>query len=73
MQVQFAARRAGLSDQVEVVEVSVDPWRDSAARLRAYGRSTGVPFRPAPGWTVAQALDDLGRLLGRRMQEVPLP
>lgn len=143
MQVERTVRQAGLSDRVEVLEVSVDPWRDSPARLRAYRRATGVSFRlltgsqahlslfwhafgvgfyplgkgktfdvahtdgvffidgngrlrivavgmpdtggrlaaplerllgpkglrnlrhPLPGWTVAQALDDLSRLLGR--------
>lgn len=150
-QIRYDARRAGLGDRVAVVEVSVDPWRDSPARLRAYRRLTGVTFRlltgsranlerfwrtfgvgfypqgsgrdfdvahtdglffvdargryriaivgmpdvgrrlarplkrllgeeglrnlrrPRTPWTVRQALDDLGRLLGRRIPEEPLP
>jgi cytochrome oxidase Cu insertion factor (SCO1/SenC/PrrC family) len=32
----------GLGRRVAFVEVSVDPWRDSPARLRAYERDTGV-------------------------------
>jgi len=151
MQVRYDAVRAGLGKRVTVVEVSVDPWRDSPARLRAYRRLTGVNFRlltgslprltrfwrffgvgfyptghgktfdvghtdgvfiidgnghervaiagmpdvhgklatrlkvflsnvglqelahPEPGWTVHDVLDDLGRLVGRRIQEAPLP
>jgi cytochrome oxidase Cu insertion factor (SCO1/SenC/PrrC family) len=37
-----AVRRAGLGGRVAFVEASVDPWRDSPARLRAYRRLTGV-------------------------------
>src|SRR5262249_38137828 len=48
-QIQYDARRAGLGDRVMVLEVSVDPWRDSAARLRAYRRETGGHFRLLPG------------------------
>jgi protein SCO1 len=150
-QIQYDARRAGLGDRVTVLEVSVDPWRDTAARLRVYRRETNVHFRlltgthaqlkrfwrffgvgfyptgsgatfdvahtdgvffvderghwriavigmpnvhgrlaprlkrllrqtglhnlahPQAGWTVRQALDDLGRLLGRRIPARPLP
>jgi cytochrome oxidase Cu insertion factor (SCO1/SenC/PrrC family) len=150
-QIQYDARRAGLADRVTVLEVSVDPWRDTPARLRAYRRDTGVRFRlltgthaeltrfwrffgvgfyptghgrtfdvahtdgvffvderghwriaviglpnvhgqlaerlkrrlkpaglralahPRAGWTVQQALEDLGRLLGHRIPAAPLP
>ena len=150
-QVLYDARQAGLASRVSVVEVSVDPWRDTPARLRAYRRATGVRFRlltgsraqltrfwrffgvgfyptgsgktfdvahtdgiffvdplgrwriadigmpnthgrldprlkrllgatglanlarPAPGWTVQDALNDLGRLVGKRVPVVPLP
>jgi protein SCO1 len=150
-QIRYDVRRAGLGDRVAVVEVSVDPWRDSPARLREYRRVTGVRFRlltgtrrhlerfwrtfgvgfypqgrgkdfdvahtdgvflldergryriavvgmpdvggrlarplrrllgaqglanlrrPQAPWTVRQALDDLGRLVGRRIPEEPLP
>lgn len=37
-------REAGLAKQVEIAEVTVDPWRDSPARLRAYKRLTGADF-----------------------------
>lgn len=37
-QIKQRLARQGLSRQVAVAEVSVDPWRDSPARLRAYRR-----------------------------------
>jgi protein SCO1/2 len=37
-------RQAGLGDRVAVVEVTVDPWRDTPARLRAYRRLVGANF-----------------------------
>src|SRR6185437_2966436 len=35
-------RREGLAGRVAVAEVSVDPWRDTPARLRAYRHLTGA-------------------------------
>lgn len=150
-QVRYDVGRAGLSERVAVVEVSVDPWRDTPSRLRAYRELTGVRFHlltgarraltrfwrtfgvaffptgsgksfdvshsdgvffldaagrlrialvgmpdvhgrlaprlkrllerqglvdlrhPQGGWTVAQALDDLGRLIGHDIPARPLP
>lgn len=40
MRDSFAAR--GLGGRVAFVEATVDPWRDSPARLRAYDRLTGT-------------------------------
>ncbi|MGH2904740.1 MAG: SCO family protein [Solirubrobacteraceae bacterium] len=37
-------RQAGLGSRVAVVEVTVDPWRDTPARLRAYRRLVGANF-----------------------------
>lgn len=37
-----AVRQAGLESDVAFAEVSVDPWRDSPGRLRAFERLTGV-------------------------------
>jgi protein SCO1/2 len=37
-------RQAGLANRVAVVEVTVDPWRDTPARLRAYRRLVGANF-----------------------------
>jgi protein SCO1/2 len=36
--------RAGLADKVVLAEVSVDPWRDTPSRLRAFARFTGTRF-----------------------------
>lgn len=47
--VQSAVARIGLAGQVTVAEVSVDPWRDMPARLRAYRRMTGLHFRMLTG------------------------
>jgi cytochrome c biogenesis protein CcmG, thiol:disulfide interchange protein DsbE len=47
--VQAAVKRIGLGSQVTVAEVSVDPWRDTPARLRAYQRMTGLHFRLLTG------------------------
>jgi cytochrome oxidase Cu insertion factor (SCO1/SenC/PrrC family)/thiol-disulfide isomerase/thioredoxin len=41
---QRAFRRDGLGSDVAVAEVTVDPWRDTPARLRAYRRLAGVNF-----------------------------
>ncbi len=37
-------RLAGLSRQVVIAEATVDPWRDSPFRLRAYQKLTGANF-----------------------------
>jgi protein SCO1 len=42
-------RQEGLSDQVVVAEATVDPWRDTPARLRAYRRLTGLKFAMLTG------------------------
>lgn len=42
-------RREGLASKVVVAEVTVDPWRDSPARLRAYKRMTGADFTMLTG------------------------
>lgn len=49
MQLTEALRHAGLARRVAVVEVTVDPWRDSPARLRAYKRLTGADFTMLTG------------------------
>lgn len=49
MQLQAQIRAAGLASKVVVAEVSVDPWRDTPARLRAYRRLTGAGFRLLTG------------------------
>jgi len=42
-------RLAGLSKQVVIGEATVDPWRDSPYRLRAYEKLTGANFEMLTG------------------------
>ncbi len=49
MELTEALRREGLAKSVAPVEVTVDPWRDSPARLRAYRRLTGANFTMLTG------------------------
>jgi cytochrome oxidase Cu insertion factor (SCO1/SenC/PrrC family)/thiol-disulfide isomerase/thioredoxin len=48
-QIRQVVDRQGLGKQVTVAEVTVDPWRDSPARLRAYRRLTGASFQQLTG------------------------
>jgi protein SCO1/2 len=47
--------RAGLDRRVVFVEVSVDPWRDSPTRLRAFARLTHTSFPLLTGSTAELA------------------
>ena len=49
MQLSSQLRADGLRGQVVVAEVTVDPWHDSPARLRAYRRLTGLDFELLTG------------------------
>jgi cytochrome oxidase Cu insertion factor (SCO1/SenC/PrrC family)/thiol-disulfide isomerase/thioredoxin len=49
MDVAAQVRRAGLSKQVVVATATVDPWRDTASRLRAYTRLTGAGYEMLTG------------------------
>jgi cytochrome oxidase Cu insertion factor (SCO1/SenC/PrrC family)/thiol-disulfide isomerase/thioredoxin len=49
MALTHALRQAGLARHVAIVEVTVDPWRDSPARLHAYRRLTGADFTMLTG------------------------
>ncbi len=42
-------RHAGFAGRVVVAEATVDPWRDSPARLRAFRRLTGIDFELLTG------------------------
>jgi cytochrome oxidase Cu insertion factor (SCO1/SenC/PrrC family)/thiol-disulfide isomerase/thioredoxin len=42
-------RLAGMSKQVVIAEATVDPWRDSPFRLRAYEKLTGANFAMLTG------------------------
>ena len=48
-EVQARVRSAGLSGRVIVATATVDPWRDTPARLRAYARLTGASFQMLTG------------------------
>lgn len=62
-------RRAGLAGQVAVVEATVDPWRDTPARLRAYRRLSGADFALLTG-TPAQ-IHRLWKFFGVFYKRVP--
>ena len=49
MELQQRLAAAGLARQVAVVEATVDPWRDSPLRLRAYRRLSGASFAMLTG------------------------
>ncbi len=48
---------AGLSNRVVIAEATVDPWRDSPLRLRAYRKLTGADFAMLTG-----TQSEIGRL-----------
>lgn len=48
-ELQGTLQRDGIGKQVSVVEATVDPWRDSPARLRAYQRQFGADFTMLTG------------------------
>jgi cytochrome c biogenesis protein CcmG, thiol:disulfide interchange protein DsbE len=62
-------RAAGLSNRVVVAEATVDPWRDTPARLRAYQRLTGADFSMLTGSRAA--IHQLWRFLGVFYKRVP--
>jgi cytochrome oxidase Cu insertion factor (SCO1/SenC/PrrC family)/thiol-disulfide isomerase/thioredoxin len=69
LDIRSRLRASGLGRQVKVVAVSVDPWRDSPRRLRAYRRLTGAKL---PIWTgSAESLRRLWRTFGVYFQRVP--
>jgi protein SCO1/2 len=62
-------RRAGLSKQVAVVEATVDPWRDTPARLRAYRRLSHADFSLLTG--TQPAIGRLWKFFGVEHTRVP--
>lgn len=62
--------KEGLSSRVVVAEVTVDPWRDHPARLRAYRAMTGADFELLTG-TVPNILE-LWKKLGIAVERIPL-
>jgi cytochrome oxidase Cu insertion factor (SCO1/SenC/PrrC family)/thiol-disulfide isomerase/thioredoxin len=69
MQLQSKLRAAGLAGQVAVAEASVDPWKDTPARLRAYRRLTGARLELLTG-TPAE-VHRLWHFLGAYYKRVP--
>ncbi len=62
-------RAAGLAREPAIVAVSVDPWRDTPRRLRAYRRLTGAGLRV---WTGSvERLRRFWRAFGVHFQRVP--
>jgi cytochrome oxidase Cu insertion factor (SCO1/SenC/PrrC family) len=43
-QIQRQVDKAGLGKRVVLVELSVDPWRDTPKRMRAFARLAGIHF-----------------------------
>jgi len=67
--VEQSLARAHLLNKVEIVEVTVDAWRDTPSRLQAYGKQFGVPWTMLTG-TVSN-LDRLWSFFGVWYQRVP--
>ncbi|MCL4446096.1 MAG: SCO family protein [Actinobacteria bacterium] len=62
---------AGLGNKVVFVEISVDPWRDSPARLRAYSRRFGATWPLLTG--TLPELQRFWKYFGVYFQKVPEP
>lgn len=69
MQLDSEVQTAGLAGQVVIAEVSLDPWKDTPARLRAYKKLTGTPVQLLTG-TAAQ-LHRLWSFLGVYYKRIP--
>jgi cytochrome oxidase Cu insertion factor (SCO1/SenC/PrrC family)/thiol-disulfide isomerase/thioredoxin len=69
MQLQSELRARGLGDRVVVAEATVDPWRDSPARVRAFKRMTGTDIRFLTG--TEAGVRRLWKTLGVAYQRVP--
>jgi protein SCO1/2 len=69
MELTSQLRAAGLTQQVAVVETTVDPWRDTPARLRAYQRLSGANFTMLTGSQAA--IHRLWTSLGVYYKRVP--
>jgi cytochrome oxidase Cu insertion factor (SCO1/SenC/PrrC family) len=68
-QIKAAVDRDGLGGQVTVAEATVDPWRDTPARLRAYRREFGVDFMSLTG--SGREIERLWRFFGVYYRRVP--
>jgi cytochrome oxidase Cu insertion factor (SCO1/SenC/PrrC family)/thiol-disulfide isomerase/thioredoxin len=68
-QIKATLDRDGLAGQVTVAEATVDPWRDTPARLRAYRRQFGVDFTLLTG--SQPAIRRLWKFFGVYYKRVP--
>ncbi len=68
-QVEAALRQDGAASKVEIVEVSVDPARDTPDRLAAYAKLTGARFTLVT--ESAADLASIARFFGFSYQKVP--
>jgi len=69
LQVEQALRTAGVASKVQLVELSIDPERDTPARLAAYAHLTGATWQLVTETpTVATELE---RYFGWGVQKVP--
>jgi protein SCO1/2 len=66
---QHDVRAAGLGGEVVFMEITVDPGRDSPARLTAYSKEFGADWVMATG--TSANLDSLWRFFGVSVQKVP--
>ena len=69
LEMSRAVAAAGLRDRVSFAEVSVDPWRDTPGRLRAFRRLTGIPFSLLTG--TRSELSRFWRFFGVRFSRSP--
>ena len=69
LQVEKALRVAGESGKVQIVELSVDPGRDTPARLAAYQRLTGATWQLVTESPLV--LTQFERFFGWDVQRVP--
>lgn len=70
MELEEAVRRAGIGGHVVIAEVTVDPWQDSPARMRAYKRMTGAGFKMLTG--SAANMQRLWKEFGIGFKRIPL-
>lgn len=75
MELEHELHAEGLASDVVVAEVTVDPWRDRPARLRAYRRLTGADFTMLTGGVheILKLWKHLGVLVERAPLEKPAP
>lgn len=69
MQLRAQLAAAGVGDRVVVAEATVDPWRDSPARVRAFLRRTGTDVRFLTGSRAE--IKSLWKTLGIAYERVP--